>query len=135
MVVGPGCSGSGIAGLVCAGRAAGSPGICNAPKPLQLPTLLRQALIVMAMAMALMLLMPPRVQADLCALLRPYGIQCEVVDRYIVTQSRQAVSVEDPVALVRHLETLIGTADYEALLQVRAAGTSLPGSTAAVPSG
>jgi hypothetical protein len=57
-------------------------------------------------------------QAELCALLRPFGIQTEVVDRYIVTQSRSAVAVEDPVALVRHLEALIGTADYEELLQV-----------------
>ncbi len=49
--------------------------------------------------------------------MKPCGIQTEVVDRYIVTQNRQAVSVEDPVMLVKYLESLMGAADYEALLQ------------------
>lgn len=47
-------------------------------------------------------------QDELHALLLPLGINTQVVDRYVVTQSRQAVAVQDPVALVQHLELLLG---------------------------
>lgn len=37
---------------------------------------------------------------DLQALLMRFGINTQIVDRYIVTQSKQAVEVQDPVRLV-----------------------------------
>lgn len=42
----------------------------------------------------------------------PWGIDTAVVDRYVVTQARQAGGAcSDPVGLVSHLELLLGTAD------------------------
>ncbi|GMH36927.1 hypothetical protein BSKO_04800 [Bryopsis sp. KO-2023] len=37
------------------------------------------------------------------------GIQTDVVDRFIVTQNRQAVNVQCPAALLKYIEMLIGT--------------------------
>lgn len=58
-----------------------------------------------------------RLQAQLQAELAAYNIHTQAVDRYIVTQSRQAVHVGDAVGLVKHLELLTGTSDYEAQIQ------------------
>ncbi|KAF6256891.1 RecF/RecN/SMC N terminal domain-containing protein [Scenedesmus sp. NREL 46B-D3] len=55
--------------------------------------------------------------AELQCELSAYGIHTQAVDRYIVTQSRQAVEVGDAVGLVRHLELLTGTGDYEGRIQ------------------
>ncbi|WIA31005.1 hypothetical protein OEZ86_001046 [Tetradesmus obliquus] len=66
-------------------------------------------------------------QAELQSELAGYGIHTQAVDRYIVTQSRQAidvgdalglaVDVGDAVGLVRQLELLTGAADYEGRIQ------------------
>ncbi|PRW44928.1 nuclear condensin complex subunit isoform A [Chlorella sorokiniana] len=55
--------------------------------------------------------------ASLHDLLAPFGIQTEAVDRFVVTQHRQAVSVQDPAQLARFLELLIGTAGFEEQLE------------------
>lgn len=50
-------------------------------------------------------------QEQLHALLLPWGINTKAVDRYVVSQQSQAVAAaSDPVALVSHLELLLGTA-------------------------
>jgi len=46
-------------------------------------------------------------QEELHELLLPYGLNTKAIDRYVVTQQRQAVAVADPVALVRHFELLL----------------------------
>lgn len=57
------------------------------------------------------------VQEQLQAELSPFNIHTNAVDRYIVTQSRQAVDVGSAVGLVKHLELLTGTEDYEGRIQ------------------
>jgi len=47
-------------------------------------------------------------QSQLQERLQPLGIQLDVVDRYVVTQSRQAVGCQDPVQLAGQLETMLG---------------------------
>jgi hypothetical protein len=46
-------------------------------------------------------------QEELHQTLLPYGINTKAVDRYVVTQQRQALAVADPVALVQHFELLL----------------------------
>jgi hypothetical protein len=46
-------------------------------------------------------------QDDLHSTLLPYGINTKAIDRYVVTQQRQALAVADPVALVQHFELLL----------------------------
>ena len=41
-----------------------------------------------------------------------YGLQTEAIDRFVVTQQRQAVAVGDPVALALYLELLSGGARF-----------------------
>uniref|UniRef100_A0A7S3VII4 RecF/RecN/SMC N-terminal domain-containing protein n=1 Tax=Dunaliella tertiolecta TaxID=3047 RepID=A0A7S3VII4_DUNTE len=52
----------------------------------------------------------PVSQAELHRTLLAYGINTQAIDRYVVTQQRQALAVADPVALVHHLELLLGSA-------------------------
>ncbi|KAK9828821.1 hypothetical protein WJX72_002267 [[Myrmecia] bisecta] len=44
--------------------------------------------------------------------LKQHGVLTEVVDRFIVTQNRQAVAVNDSVELLRYIEQLTGTGEY-----------------------
>ncbi|KAG1668630.1 hypothetical protein FOA52_002483 [Chlamydomonas sp. UWO 241] len=48
-------------------------------------------------------------QDQLHDLLLPLGINTKAVDRYVVTQARQAVDVQDPLGLVAWMELMLGT--------------------------
>lgn len=39
----------------------------------------------------------------------PLGINTHVVDRIVVTQSRNAIEVHDPLKLIAWIETMLGT--------------------------
>ncbi|DBA92979.1 TPA: hypothetical protein ACH3X2_003324 [Trebouxia sp. C0005] len=52
----------------------------------------------------------PVAKKDVQQLLLGFSIDTEVIDRFIVTQNRQAVGVQDPLKLAHHLELLGGTA-------------------------
>lgn len=55
-------------------------------------------------------------QAQLSDRLAQYGLQSDAIDRFVVTQHRHAVSVQDPLELVQYLETLLGTAHIQELI-------------------
>lgn len=62
---------------------------------------------------------PCQAQAQLQQELAPYGIATSAVDRFIVTQSRQAVAVADPVALVGSLQALTGLGGYREAIEAQ----------------